>query len=72
MEQALADKPWFCGQEITAADVQMSYVLEAAEARTELEQDYPRLAAYLQRVRARPAYKRALDRGGHYDLKSFD
>ncbi len=72
MEQQLADKPWFCGQEITAADVQMSYALEAAEARTELEQDYPRLAAYLKRVRARPAYKRALDRGGHYDLKGFD
>ena len=59
---------WFCGERMTGADVQMSFALEAAEVRTDLSERYPHLAAFLERVRARPAYKAALDRGGHYEL----
>ena len=68
MERALSESTWFCGDHLTAADVQMSFALEAAEVRTDLASGYPRLAAFLDSVRSRPAYKAALDRGGHYEL----
>ncbi len=68
MEQTLRESAWFCGDHFTAADVQMSFPLEAAEVRTDLATDYPHLQAFLQTIRARPAYKAALDRGGHYEL----
>ncbi len=68
MENALATTTWFCGEDFTAADIQMSFPLEAAEVRTNLRADYPRLAAFLDRIRARPAYQRALEKGGPYDL----
>jgi glutathione S-transferase len=72
MEPTLSESTWFCGDELTAADVQMSFAVEAAEVRTNLSEDYPKLAAFLERVRARPAYKRALDKGGHYELHSIE
>ena len=59
---------WFCGDELTAADIQMSYAVDAAEARVDLDDDYPNLIAYLQRMRARPAYQAALAKGGPYEL----
>lgn len=68
MEQTLTESTWFCGDKFTAADVQMSFALEAAEVRTNLSRSYPHLADFLISVRARPAYKAALDRGGHYEL----
>lgn len=68
MDNTLQRKRWFCGNVFTAADVQMSFALEAAEVRTNLADDYPHLAAFLETIRARPAYKRALDKGGHYEL----
>lgn len=68
MESALEQSPWFCGEQLTAADIQMSFVLEAAEVRTNLAADYPNLAGFLERVRARPAYQAALKKGGPYQL----
>ena len=68
MEQTLSESAWFCGDSLTAADVQMSFALEAAEVRTDLASSFPHLARFLETVRARPAYKAALDRGGHYEL----
>ena len=68
MEETLANSRWFCGDTMTAADIQMSFALEAAEVRSNLSEDYPHCAAFLERMRARPAYKAALDRGGHYEL----
>jgi len=68
MEATLKKSRWFCGSMFSAADVQMSFALEAAEVRTNLSDDYPHLAAFLETIRARPAYKRALDKGGHYEL----
>lgn len=68
MEQALSQSTWFCGDSFTAADVQMSFALEAAEVRTDLSAAYPHLDGFLRTVRARRAYKSALDRGGHYEL----
>ena len=57
-----------CGDRFSAADVQMSFALEAAEVRTDLSRVYPNLADFLHAIRERPAYKAALDKGGHYEL----
>jgi glutathione S-transferase len=61
-----AKSPWFAGTEFTAADIQMSFPLEAAAARGGLEQGHPHAMAFLERIHARPAYQRALERGGPY------
>jgi glutathione S-transferase len=68
MEGELAKRPWFAGKEFTAADIQVSFVLEAASARGGLDEKYPKLAAFLKKIHARPAYKRGLERGGKYEL----
>ena len=67
LESELAARPWFAGQEFSAADIQMSFPLEAATARGGLGAQYPNLFAFVQRIHARPAYQRALTRGGKYD-----
>jgi len=66
MEAELAARPWFAGDEFTAADVQMSFPLEAAAARGVVDAGRPHLTAFLARIHARPAYQRALERGGPY------
>ena len=68
MEGELAGQPWFAGSEFTAADVQMSFALEAAAARGGLDSRYPRLTDWLARIHARPAYHRALEKGGPYSI----
>ena len=71
LEGELAGRDWFAGDTFSAADVQMSFPLEAAQARAGLNaQDHPRLVDWLARIHARPAYQRALARGGDYDLLS--
>jgi glutathione S-transferase len=66
LEAVLAAQPWFAGAEFTAADVQMSFPLEAAASRAGLNASRPHLMGFLERIHARPAYKRALERGGPY------
>ena len=66
IEATLARQAWFAGAEFTAADVQMSYPLEAAAERVGLDGTHPHVVAWLQRIRARPAYQRALAQGGPY------
>lgn len=68
MEAELAQRPWFAGEEFSAADVQMSFPLEAAAARVGLDERYPRLQDWLERIHARPAYHRALAKGGPYRI----
>jgi glutathione S-transferase len=63
----LGDRPFLTGDEFTAADIQMVFVLEAAAVRGGLE-SYPNLSAYLKRMQARPAYQRAIEKGGPYQL----
>ena len=70
MEGELAARPWFAGAEFSAADVQMSFPVEAAAARGGDTDAYPRLRDFLQRIHARPAYQKALERGGPYSLMS--
>ena len=68
LEAELAKSAWFVGDELTAADVQMSFPIEAAAARGGLDASRPRLMDYLKRIHARPAYQRAIERGGKYEL----
>jgi len=68
VEGELGKSTWFAGNEITAADIQMSFPLEAAAARGGLDARRPRTVAFLERIHARPAYRRALERGGPYEL----
>ncbi|MFP5358571.1 MAG: glutathione S-transferase family protein [Gammaproteobacteria bacterium] len=67
VETELGQSPWFAGEAFSVADIQMSFPLEAAAARAGGE-DRPRIRAYLQALHARPAYQRALERGGPYEL----
>jgi glutathione S-transferase len=68
MEAELKMHKWFAGDEFSAADVQMSFPLEAAAQRAGLDDSRPKLMAFLKRIHARPAYKRALERGGPYSF----
>ncbi|MGH6990338.1 MAG: glutathione S-transferase family protein [Stellaceae bacterium] len=68
LEGTLANRAWFTGDAFTAADVQMSFPLEAAATRAGLEPGRPKLADWLARIHARPAYQRALEKGGRYEL----
>lgn len=70
MEAELSTRPWFAGDEFTAADVQMSFPLEAAAARGVLDARHPKLQDWLERIHARPAYHRALEKGGPYSVMS--
>ncbi len=63
VDSELGKSTWFAGEELSAADIQMSYPVEAHAARVE-GASRPNMAAWLERVRARPAYQRALERGG--------
>jgi glutathione S-transferase len=68
IESELAQRPWFAGAEFTAADIQMSFPLEGLAARGGLGADRPHLSEFLTRIHARPAYRRALERGGPFEL----
>ena len=68
MEAALAESSWFAGEAFSAADVQMSFPVETAAAGGSVDAGRLHLLRYLQRIRERPAYQRALARGGPYDL----
>jgi glutathione S-transferase len=70
MESELGKSPWFTGDEMTAADIQMSFPLEAAASRAGSATSMPNITAFLEKIHARPAYQRALERGGPYELLS--
>ena len=66
IESELSARPWFAGDEISAADVMMSFPLEAARSRAGLDGSRPATIAWLDKVHARPAYQTALAKGGPY------
>jgi glutathione S-transferase len=66
VESELAQRPWFAGDEMTAADIMMSFPLEAARSRAGLGPSRPATIAWLDKVHARPAYQVALEKGGPY------
>ena len=66
VESELAQRPWFAGDQLTGADIMMSFPLEAARARGGLDASRPATIAWLDKVHARPAYQAALKAGGPY------
>jgi hypothetical protein len=66
LEGELSEGPWFLGETFSAADIMMSFPLEAARARAGLDETRPNLMDFLKRIHARDAYKRALEKGGAY------
>ena len=66
LEAELGTRAWFAGDEFTAADIMMSFPLEAARQRAGLDADHPNLMDWLERIHARPAYAAALKAGGPY------
>ena len=68
LEVELGKSAWLAGSEFSAADIQMSFPLEAASVRGGLDQSRPKLMAFLERIHARPAYRKAIERGGRYEL----
>jgi glutathione S-transferase len=70
IDAVLETRAFLVGDAFTAADIQVAWVLELGALGGQLQQ-YPRLAAYLERMHARPAYQRADARGGHEDLAAF-
>ncbi len=66
VESELAQRPWFAGNEMSAADIMMSFPIEAARSRAGLDASRPATIAWLDKVHARPAYQAALAKGGPY------
>lgn len=68
VQSELSQRDWFASDELTGADVQMLYPMEGLAARAGSSAEYQKLQAFLDRVHERPAYKRALERGGPFSL----
>lgn len=66
VDDHLKTNTWFCGDELSGADIQMSFPLEAVVSRGGAD-NYPNIQAYVKRFRQRPAYQAALEKGGEYD-----
>src|ERR1019366_9080946 len=68
MEAELGKSEWFAGNAFSAADIQMSFPVEAAAQRAGLDASRPKLMNFLKKIHARPAYRKALERGGPYSF----
>lgn len=68
IDSELARAPWFAGERFSAADIMMSFPLEAAASRVGLGKQHRHITAFLDRIHARPTYQRALERGGPYGI----
>lgn len=66
IEKDLAERTWFAGEELTAADIVMGFTMEFAAVRAGMDERYPHAQGFLQRMRARPAYQRALEKDGKF------
>jgi glutathione S-transferase len=69
IESELARHAWFAGDEFSAADIQMSFPIEAGQTRGMVDGGRPKLQSFLQRIHARPAYQRALEQGGAFAVE---
>ena len=66
LEATLQKSTWFCGSEMSGADIMMSFPIETAAMRTSLAENHPALEEFRQHVRELPAYQRAIEKGGPY------
>jgi len=69
IESEIARTGWFAGDQFSAADIQMSFPIEAGQSRGALK-ERKNLAQFLERIHARPAYQRALAKGGAFELSA--
>jgi glutathione S-transferase len=69
LDRELAGRDWFVGDALSAADIQLSFAVQATRMLYGVEK-FPNLARFLERIHARPAYRRALERGGPYAFGS--
>lgn len=67
IENHLSKNTWFCGDQFSGADIQMSFPLEASTARGIINNNHPNTLAYVKRFQALPAYQAGLAKGGDYD-----
>ena len=67
IEGHLENNEWFAGDQISGADIQMSFPLEAWASKNKKNKHYPKIIAYVERFQSRPAYQKALSTGGEYD-----
>ncbi len=70
LEAELSRHAWFAGEAFSAADIQMSFPLEAAAVRVARDRDRPAIRRFIDSIREREAYQRAMDRGGPYEFLS--
>lgn len=68
VEATLSENAWFAGNSFSAADIQMSFPVEALLSRAGELQEMPGVASFVERIHARPAYKRAIEKGGPLDI----
>jgi glutathione S-transferase len=68
IESELRKSTWFVGEEFTAADIQMSFPLEVVAMLPEEVESRPKIKEFIDRIHGRPSYKRALERGGEYEV----
>jgi len=66
LESEISRRDWFAGDSFTAADIMMSFPIEAARQRAGLDESRPHLVDWLERIHARPAFGAALQKGGNY------
>ena len=67
IEASLEGKKWFLGDQLSGADIQMSFPLETSLARGLIDDHYPCIQSYVERIHQQPAYQAALKNGGKYD-----
>ena len=67
IESSLEGKKWFLGDQLSGADIQMSFPLETSVARGLIDDHYSCIQSYVERIHQQPAYQAALKKGGKYD-----
>ena len=69
INEELKKKNWFAGANFSAADIQMSFAIEAGFSHPTIAANFPRLKEFLNQIHERPAYQRALEKGGPYKIE---
>ena len=67
IEESLEGKKWFLGDQLSGADIQMSFPLETSVSRGLIDENYPCIKSYVERIHQLPAYQTAIKKGGKYD-----
>lgn len=72
LETQLGDKEWFNGEHLGRVDVMLSWPMDTIAQRTWVDWvTYPKIKAWRERIEAREAWKRGIEKGNGYDLTSW-